>query len=159
MNRQYTTIAVVGVVIFVILWLLLGIEVGIGYLTGAILSGAVGYAGMMVSVRANVRTAQAARQGIEQGLAIAFRAGTVTGLLVAGAALLAVAGYYAYLLSTAPRGRALIDPLVALGFGASLISIFARLAAASSPRGPTWAPIWSARSRSASPRTTRATRR
>ena len=127
LNRQYTTIAVVGVVIFVILWLLLGIEVGIGYLTGAILSGAVGYAGMMVSVRANVRTAQAARQGIEQGLAIAFRAGTVTGLLVAGAALLAVAGYYAYLLSTGAEGRALIDPLVALGFGASLISIFARL--------------------------------
>jgi K(+)-stimulated pyrophosphate-energized sodium pump len=127
LNRQYSTIAAVGVVIFAILWALLGLEVGIGYLIGAILSGAAGYTGMLVSVRANVRTAEAARQGLEQGLSLAFRAGAVTGLLVAGLALLAVAGYYGYLLASGAEGRALIDPLVGLGFGASLISIFARL--------------------------------
>jgi K(+)-stimulated pyrophosphate-energized sodium pump len=127
LNRQYTTIAVVGVVIFAILWALLGLEVGIGFLIGAILSGAAGYTGMLVSVRANVRTAEAARKGLEQGLSLAFRAGAVTGLLVAGLALLAVTGYYTYLLASGAEGRALIDPLVGLGFGASLISIFARL--------------------------------
>jgi K(+)-stimulated pyrophosphate-energized sodium pump len=127
LNRQYSTIALVGLVIFAILWFLLGLEVGIGYLIGAILSGAAGYTGMLVSVRANVRTAEAARQGLEQGLSLAFRAGAVTGLLVAGLALLAVSGYYSYLLAVGAEGRALIDPLVGLGFGASLISIFARL--------------------------------
>jgi K(+)-stimulated pyrophosphate-energized sodium pump len=127
LNRQYSTIALVGIVIFAILWYLLGIEVGIGYLIGATLSGAAGYTGMLVSVRANVRTAEAARQGLEQGLSLAFRAGTVTGMLVAGLALLAVAGYYSYLLSAGAEGRSLVDPLVGLGFGASLISIFARL--------------------------------
>jgi len=127
LHRQYSTIAVVGLAIFAILWALLGLNVGIGYLIGAILSGATGYAGMLVSVRANVRTAEAARKGLAQGLSLAFRAGTVTGLLVAGLALLAVAGYYSYLLATGAEGRALIEPLVGLGFGASLISIFARL--------------------------------
>jgi K(+)-stimulated pyrophosphate-energized sodium pump len=147
LNRQYSTIALVGLVIFAILWFLLGLEVGIGYLIGAILSGAAGYTGMLVSVRANVRTAEAARQGLEQGLSLAFRAGAVTGLLVAGLALLAVSGYYSYLLAVGAEGRALIDPLVGLGFGASLISIFARLGGGIFTKGAdvsptTWATTW-----------------
>ena len=127
LNRQYRTIAMVGLVIFVIISLVLTIEVGIGFLIGAVLSGATGYIGMNVSVRANVRTAEAARKGLAAGLALAFRAGAVTGMLVAGLALLAVAGYYAILLNMGASGRELTDPLVGLGFGASLISIFARL--------------------------------
>ncbi|WP_342642404.1 sodium-translocating pyrophosphatase [Rhodoligotrophos ferricapiens] len=128
--RQYTTIAIVGVVIFIIVALLLGVPVAIGFAVGAILSGAAGYIGMLVSVRANVRTAQAATQSLASGLGIAFRAGAVTGLLVAGLALLAVAVYFMVLtqiLGYAPGDRVVIDALVALGFGASLISIFARL--------------------------------
>jgi len=121
LNRQYRTIALVGVVIFVVVSVLLGLKVGFAFLTGAILSGAAGYVGMHVSVRANVRTAEAARKGLAQGLSIAFRAGAVTGMLVAGLALLAVAGYYSFLVSQGETGRALVDPLVALGFGASLI--------------------------------------
>ncbi|HSR72696.1 MAG TPA: sodium-translocating pyrophosphatase [Kiloniellales bacterium] len=127
LNRQYRTIAMVGAAIFVIISLILGLKVGIGFLIGALLSGATGYIGMNVSVRANVRTAEAARRGLAQGLEIAFRAGAVTGMLVAGLALLAVAGYYAVLLGLDAEGRELIEPLVGLGFGASLISIFARL--------------------------------
>ena len=127
LNRQYRTIAIVGVVVFVILTLVLNLSVGIGFLIGAALSGAAGYTGMLISVRANVRTTAAARKGLEDGLSLAFRAGAVTGLLVAGLALLAVAGYYAVLLGQGASGRDLVDPLVALGFGASLISIFARL--------------------------------
>jgi K(+)-stimulated pyrophosphate-energized sodium pump len=127
LNRQYTTIALVGAVIFVILSLLLGLQTGIGFLTGALLSGAAGYIGMYISVRANVRTAEAARQGLEEGLGMAFRAGAVTGMLVAGLALLAVAGYYIVLLIIGSEGRELVDALVGLAFGASLISIFARL--------------------------------
>jgi len=127
LNRQYLTIAVVGVVIAVIVSLFLGISVGIGFVIGAVLSGAAGYIGMNISVRANVRTAEASRQGLSAGLAIAFRSGAVTGLLVAGLALIAVSGYYTILLASGATGRGLIDPLVALGFGASLISIFARL--------------------------------
>ena len=127
LNRQYATIAMVGLVIFLIVSVLLGWQVGIGYLIGAILSAATGYIGMNVSVRANVRTAQAARRGLAHGLSIAFRAGTVTGMLVAGLALLAVSGYYGVLLAMDVNGRPLVDALVALGFGASLISIFARL--------------------------------
>jgi K(+)-stimulated pyrophosphate-energized sodium pump len=127
LNRQYFTIGVVGVVIAIIVSLLLGISVGIGFIIGAVLSGAAGYVGMNISVRANVRTAEASRQGLAAGLAIAFRSGAVTGMLVAGLALIAVAGYYAILLAFGATGRGLIDPLVALGFGASLISIFARL--------------------------------
>lgn len=127
LNRQYRTIAVVGAVVFVILSAALGIKVGIGFLIGATLSGATGFIGMNVSVRANVRTAEAARTGLAEGLSIAFRAGAVTGMLVAGLALLSVAGYYAALLAMGVEGRELIDPLVGLGFGASLISIFARL--------------------------------
>jgi len=127
LNRQYTTIGIVGVLIAVIVSVLLGVHVGIGFVVGAIMSGAAGYIGMNVSVRANVRTAEASRNGLAAGLSIAFRAGAVTGMLVAGLALLAVAGYYAVLLGQGFAGRALIDALVALGFGASLISIFARL--------------------------------
>ncbi len=127
LNRQYLTIGLVGVVIFAILWFLLGIKVGIGFLIGAILSGMAGFIGMHVSVRANVRTAAGAAKGLKEGLEISFKAGAVTGLLVVGLALLAVAGYYAVLLSMNVEGREMIDSLVGLGFGASLISIFARL--------------------------------
>ncbi len=127
LNRQYRAIAIVGVVIFAVLWALLGLATGIGYLIGAVLSAAAGYIGMHISVRSNVRTAEAARQGLAEGLAIAFRAGTVTGMLVAGLALLAVAGYYTVLLQDGVEGRTLVDSLIGLAFGASLISIFARL--------------------------------
>ena len=127
LNRQYTTIAMVGVVIAILVSLLLSIWVGIGFVIGAVLSGAAGYIGMHISVRANVRVAEGARKGLAHGLDIAFKSGAVTGMLVAGLALLAVAGYYVVLLSIGADGRDLIDPLVALGFGASLISIFARL--------------------------------
>ena len=127
LNRQYRAIAIVGVVIFVVLLLLLGVYEAVGFLIGAVLSGAAGYIGMNVSVKANVRTAEAARHGLAQGLAVSFRSGAVTGMLVAGLALLGVGVYYAILVSGGAEGRELIDPLVALGFGASLISIFARL--------------------------------
>jgi K(+)-stimulated pyrophosphate-energized sodium pump len=130
LTRQYTTIAMVGVVVFIIGWVLLSSIAAFGFAIGAILSGLAGFIGMLVSVRANVRTAQAASQSLAAGLSIAFRSGAITGLLVAGLALLAVAGYFWVL--TGPLGldaesRDVIDALVALGFGASLISIFARL--------------------------------
>lgn len=130
LSRQYTTIAVVGVVVFALVWLVLSATAAIGFAIGAILSGAAGYIGMLVSVRANVRTAQAASQSLAAGLEIAFKSGAVTGLLVAGLALLGVVIYFTVL--TGPMGyaatdRVVIDALVALGFGASLISIFARL--------------------------------
>ncbi len=127
LNRQYLTIGVVGIVVAIILWILMGWTVAFGYAIGSVLSGAAGYIGMNVSVRANVRVAEAARQGLGQGLEVAFKAGAVTGMLVAGLALLAVAVYYGILLVMDAEGRALIDPLIGLGFGASLISIFARL--------------------------------
>jgi K(+)-stimulated pyrophosphate-energized sodium pump len=130
LRRQYTTIAIAGAVIFVIVVWLLGLTVAIGFLIGAVLSGAAGYIGMLVSVRANVRTAQAASVGLAEGLALAFKAGAVTGMLVAGLALLGVAVYYGILVGIAgyaPTDRTVIDALVALGFGGSLISIFARL--------------------------------
>jgi K(+)-stimulated pyrophosphate-energized sodium pump len=130
LKRQYLTISIVGVVIFIVIGLLLGWKVGIGFLIGALLSGMAGFIGMNVSVRANVRTAQAATESLAKGLDISFKAGAVTGMLVAGLALLGVAGYYSYLtvaLGFAPSDRVVVDSLVALGFGASLISIFARL--------------------------------
>jgi K(+)-stimulated pyrophosphate-energized sodium pump len=130
LTRQYTTIAIAGGVIFVLLAFLLSFTVAIGFLIGAVLSGAAGFIGMLVSVRANVRTTQASSQGLAQGLSMAFKAGAVTGLLVAGLALLGVAGYYGVLTGVMhyePGDRRVIDALVALGFGASLISIFARL--------------------------------
>ena len=130
LRRQYTTIAVVGAVILVGIFFLIGRFEAVGFLIGAVLSGLAGFAGMLISVRANVRTAQAASESLAGGLSLAFRSGAVTGMLVAGFALLGVAGYYAIL--TGPLGlvdtsREVIDSLVALGFGASLISIFARL--------------------------------
>jgi K(+)-stimulated pyrophosphate-energized sodium pump len=130
LKRQYTTIAIVGVVIFVILWLLIGALSALGFLIGAVLSGVAGFAGMLISVRANVRTAQAASESLDRGLSLAFRSGAVTGMLVAGLALLGVAVYFAILtegMGYDPTSREVIDSLVALGFGASLISIFARL--------------------------------
>ncbi len=130
LNRQYTTISYVGVALFALLAWLLGVPVAIGFAIGAILSGAAGYIGMNVSVRANVRTAQAASKSLAAGLDVAFKAGAVTGMLVAGLALLGVAVYYAILtgpMGLKPSDRIVIDSLVALGFGASLISIFARL--------------------------------
>ena len=127
LNRQYLTIGAVGIVIFVIVTLLLGLWVGVGFLVGAILSGVAGYVGMLISVRANVRTTEAARQGLAQGLDISFKAGAITGMLVAGFALLGVSIYYGILDMSGVADRTMIDALVALGFGASLISIFARL--------------------------------
>jgi len=130
LTRQYTTIAIVGVVIFVVVAFLLSLTVAIGFAFGAILSAAAGFIGMLVSVRANVRTAQAATTSLAAGLDIAFKSGAVTGLLVAGLALLGVTITFAVLtgpLGHAPGDRVVVDALVALGFGASLISIFARL--------------------------------
>ncbi len=127
LKRQYITIAMVGAVVLVILFLLLGIWSAIGFLIGAVLSGAAGFIGMNVSVRANVRTAVAAQKSLAAGLDISFKAGAITGMLVAGLALLGVAVYYGVLLSAKVEARTLIDGLVSLGFGASLISIFARL--------------------------------
>ncbi len=130
LRRQYMTIAAVGIVIFLIVWWFLSLPVAIGFAIGAVLSGSAGIIGMNVSVRANVRTAQAASQSLAAGLGIAFRAGAITGMLVAGLALLGVSVYYLILTRFAgyqPGDRVVIDALVALGFGASLISIFARL--------------------------------
>ncbi|HEY1614884.1 MAG TPA: sodium-translocating pyrophosphatase [Rhizomicrobium sp.] len=134
LNRQYLTIAVAGVVILIVAYLIFGWQVALGYFIGATFSGAAGYIGMNVSVRANVRTAEASRQGLAAGLSIAFRSGAVTGLLVAGLGLIGVAGYYALLryafhldINDEAQGRVVSNALVALGFGASLISIFARL--------------------------------
>ena len=130
LRRQYTTIAAVGVVVFIIITWFLSITVGIGFLIGAILSGSAGFIGMMISVRANARTAQASSKSLAAGLSIAFRSGSITGMLVAGLALLGVSVYYLILtqfLGHAPGDRIVVDALVALGFGASLISIFARL--------------------------------
>ncbi len=130
LSRQYRAIAVVGVIVAVLVGYFLGLTSAVGFLLGAILSGATGFIGMNISVRANVRTAQAASEGLQQGLTMAFRAGAITGMLVAGLALISIAGFFAYLIGPAgyaPNDRVVIDALVALAFGASLISIFARL--------------------------------
>src|SRR3569833_2233671 len=128
LNRQYTTIGIVGLVILVAVFFLIGPLAAAGCAIGAVLSGLAGFAGMLSSVRANVRTAQAASESLAKGLSIAFRSGAVTGMLVAGFALLGVSGYYyvlTQLMHMEPTGRETIDSMVALGFGASLISIFA----------------------------------
>jgi K(+)-stimulated pyrophosphate-energized sodium pump len=130
LTRQYTTIAIVGVVVFIIAWIILSGTAAIGFAIGAVLSALAGFIGMNVSVRANVRTAQAASQSLAAGLAVAFKSGAITGLLVAGLALLGVAVYFWILtvvLGFDPVSRTVIDSLISLGFGASLISIFARL--------------------------------
>ena len=130
LRRQYTTIGIVGVVILAIVYFLIGPKAAIGFVIGSVLSGAAGYAGMLISVRANVRTAQAASESLQKGLGMAFKSGAITGMLVAGFALIGVAGYFAYLTKIeglVATSREVVDGMVALGFGASLISIFARL--------------------------------
>ena len=130
LRRQYTTIAIVGVIVAVVLWVTLGTLSTVGFAIGAILSGVAGFVGMNISVRANVRTAEAARGSLQGGLTMAFRSGAVTGMLVAGLGLLAIAGFFWYLTGPAgrlPNDREIVEALTALAFGASLISIFARL--------------------------------
>jgi K(+)-stimulated pyrophosphate-energized sodium pump len=127
LNRQYATIGVVGVILAILIALFLGKATALGFVIGAVLSGAAGYIGMNVSVRANVRTAEAARQGIAAALEVAFRGGAITGMLVVGLGLLGVAGYFALLKSGAANLKEATGPLVGLAFGGSLISIFARL--------------------------------
>ena len=127
LNRQYKTIAVVGIIVLAIVSYFFNYLVGLGYFIGAFLSGVAGYVGMLISVKANVRTAEASRQSLQAGLTIAFKSGAITGLLVAGLALLAITIYYIILINLNVDNREIINALVALGFGASLISIFARL--------------------------------
>ena len=127
LNRQYKTIAIVGVLVLAIVTYFFNYLVGLGYFIGAFLSGVAGYVGMLISVKANVRTAEASRKSLQSGLTIAFKSGAITGLLVAGLALLAITIYYIILINLKVDNREIINALVALGFGASLISIFARL--------------------------------
>jgi len=126
LNRQYMTIGMVGIVIGVLISVKLGWYVGVGYAIGASLSGIAGYIGMNISVRANVRTAEAAKSGLQPALNIAFKSGAVTGMLVVGLGLLGISIYYTWLQEQGIDTRHIVEALVALSFGASLISIFAR---------------------------------
>src|SRR5204863_807206 len=127
LNRQYTIIAGVAVVIAVLIAIALDVRTAIGFIIGGTFSGAAGFIGMNVSVRANARVAEAARGGVPAALKVAFRGGAVTGLLVAGLALLGVAGYYGILVLGGKTDKQAVDALIGLGFGGSLISVFARL--------------------------------
>ena len=127
LNRQYKTIAIVGFIVLAIVTYFFNYLVGLGYFIGAFLSGVAGYVGMLISVKANVRTAEASRESLQSGLTIAFKSGAITGLLVAGLALLAITLYYIILVNINADNREIINALVALGFGASLISIFASM--------------------------------
>ena len=130
LNRQLKSMGIVGIVILIVIFFSLGTKTAIGFAVGAVASFLAGYIGMRVSVLANVRTTEASKKGLAAGLSLAFKGGSVTGMLVAGLGLTALAGYFTYLLSSAPEGATMVDnvvPLVALGFGRSLISIFARL--------------------------------
>jgi K(+)-stimulated pyrophosphate-energized sodium pump len=128
LNRQYTTIALVGIVLFVLLIFIQNIAVAVGFVIGGTLSGSAGYIGMNVSVRANARVAESARGGVAPALSVAFRGGAITGLLVAGLALLGLAGYYGLLTAVFNDSqKTAVDALLGLGFGGSLISVFARL--------------------------------
>ncbi len=127
LNRQLKSMGIAGIVVFVIIIVALGFKTALGFLVGAVASFVAGYVGMRVSVIANVRTAEAAKGGLAKGLSLAFRGGAVTGMIVAGLALAAVSGFYTVLLATGTDVRQAVIALVALGFGGSLISIFARL--------------------------------
>ncbi len=127
LNRQYSAIAFVGIIVTALLWWLLGLHVALGFVIGSVLSGTAGYIGMSVSVRANVRTAEAARKGLSEAFHIAFQSGAVTGMFVVGFALLGISVYYMILKGTGLPVRSILEALVGLSFGASLISIFARL--------------------------------
>src|SRR5210317_748457 len=127
LNRQLKSTGIAGIIIFIIIAIALGFKTALGFLVGAVASFAAGYIGMRVSVIANVRTAEAAKGGLAKGLSMAFRGGAVTGMIVAGLALTAVAGFYTILIASGTEAREAVIALVALGFGGSLISIFARL--------------------------------
>jgi len=162
LNRQLKSMVIVGIVIFVIIFFGLGAKTAIGFLVGAVASFLAGYIGMRVSVLANVRVAEACKKGLASGLSLAFKGGSVTGMLVAGLALTAIAGFFTYMTASMPADTALVDlvvPLVALGFGGSWSPSLPVSAAVSSPRALMLALTWWVRSKPAFRKTTRGTQR